>query len=309
MPIRDLLAMKGGMLPKDSVLGGIVFSRIPDANVSADALMRAWASEGLDPALLPDSRRPVHDFQLACRSVQSRRTDASPTKDEVKVDEVYEDHARCVYQVTRLIRDRGQEVIDHEKAMRVIFDKTGAADPILVEPLERSHYGALKGLEDRIREFYAQNAGKVPGSKVRGAVREMFKRAHAEKLRDSVYFVPIEHYEIVESLTSVIEAMFDDGSMYALAVPNTKAAQKMVEDSHVANVRNDAEQMVAEIANRLTNSGKPRMDFFTNKVKARRDLTERTERYVSLLGREASDVKNVLSTLDEQMERLMESVT
>src|SRR5205085_4934776 len=127
---------------------------------------------------------------------------------EIKVDEVLNADAECVYQITRMVRDRDRKVIEHPKAMKLTFDKlgqrTGAnTDPISADLYEHTHEDALRGLEDKIRVGYQFNLTTTPGARVRAAVRNTLTEIHATKLRGAsggAYFVKRDRYPVVEAL-------------------------------------------------------------------------------------------------------------
>jgi hypothetical protein len=315
-----LRLLDGTKLPEEAVLGVITIFTVPDKNVDGAVLANEWAREGLDPKLIPDTRRPVNDFQQACRSVETRRagTNAQGHKTEVKVDEVTNAGDECVYQITRMIRDTTNRVIDHPKAMRVIFNKVSAetnpdsANCIRVEPLDPAHFGAIKGLADRIVQHYDSNRGTVPGQKVRNAVRDYMKILGAENLRRAsggVYFVPMVGADTLKSLARVCETIYPDGDcdFAFFPQPNTKAAAKLIAKHHVLNVQSEADEMMSRISERLKNgTGKVRKDLLTNLMQQRRELGAHRKRYIELLGGEQKLITEKMSMLDEMLENLME---
>lgn len=314
-----LTLMDGSKLPKDQVLGVITIFTVPDAAVDGTKLNRLWQAEGLDPAFIPDVRKPVHVFQQACRHVETRRgtTSASGHRTEVKVDEVVDAPDECVYQVTRMIRDDVNRVIDHPKAMRVVFKKAEAAtkasdtDKVIeVDPLDPTHFGALKGLAETIIDYYKANLSMVPGQKIRNAFRDCMHVVGGENLRrrsGGVYFVPSAGLDTLESIERVIHALYgDEADLHIWAQPKTKAVAKIVAKHHTLNVQSDADEMIAKISERLKrDNGKVRKDLLTNLMQQRRELGTRRKQYVALLGGEQKLVKEKLEILDDQLDKLM----
>lgn len=319
MKAEMLTLMDGSQLDESDLMGFITLSTVPDRSVDGTKLNRLWRAEGLDPGLIPDVRKPVNDFQQACRSVETRRgaIGSNGHRTEVKVDEVTNLGDDCVYQITRMVRDTNNRVIDHNKGMRLVFSKPlSEIDPapencIAVEPLDKATYGAVKGLEDAILDHYRKNLAKVPGNKVRNAIRDLLHTHGAENLRrrsGGVYFVPIGGADTLEALQRVVQKLYgEDADLHVIPQAGTKAVQKMVAKHHTMNVQDDADAMIARISDRLKSGNKVRKDLLTNLMQQRRELGARRKEYVALLGGEQKLVTEKLTILDDQLDRLMEA--
>jgi hypothetical protein len=210
VPKNVIAVTPGGDITKDMILGFYALFYIPDQPVSATKLRRLWLAEGLDEKLVPKTRRAVNAFQVACRSVETRRhANGSEKREEIKVDEVKDDANACVYQITRMVRDQDQVVIEHPKAMRITFNKD--SENIKAEKLERGHAAALAGIEEDIRNHYEANAKKLPGSKIRTAIRAILDEMGATNVRKKsggVYFCPKEGQGTLESLQAVLKELY-----------------------------------------------------------------------------------------------------
>jgi hypothetical protein len=193
--VRDemLTLIDGTTLDRDSILGFISLFTVPDNPVPGAKLNRLWTAEGLDAALIPDARKAADVFAQACRQVETRKAGTNPAhRTEVKVDEVSNGPDERVYQITRMVRDQTNQVIDHPKAMTLALDKPAAdggadaANCIKVIPRDPATFGALKGLADSVVAYYDKNLTTVPGQKIRNAVRDYMKILGAENLRREV---------------------------------------------------------------------------------------------------------------------------
>lgn len=318
---KDMLRLRDGShLDPDHVLGFITIFTVPDKSVLAVDLAKAWAAEALDPALIPEARKPVDDFRTACRKVETRKGGSlvNGHKTEVKVDEVTNQGPECIYQITRMVRDAANQVIDHPKAMTLIFNKpmadsgqTASGDCIQVKPRDPATFGALKGLADNILQDYDATVGvSVPGQKIRNAVRDTLHGLGAENLRrgsGGVYFVPKDGVDTVESLERVCTGLYGDAAdFYYAPQVNVKGVQKMVAESHVRNVQDRAEGMLVKISERLKNPNKVRKDLLTNLMQERRELGAHRRRYIEMLGQRQKLVTETMTMVDESLERLME---
>jgi hypothetical protein len=113
----------------EHILGFYALFTVPDQPVSASKLARLWAAEGLPAGVVPNERKAVHAFQYACRSIESRRTiGVEQSEEQISVDEIYTNPEKSEYQVTRVVRDRANRVIDHPKTMRITFDQDTRED-------------------------------------------------------------------------------------------------------------------------------------------------------------------------------------
>lgn len=315
-----LRLLDGTELAEDSVLGFITIFTVPDQPVDGVKLTKAWAAEGLDASLIPETRKPVDVFGQACRQVETRRAaGTNGHRIEVKVDRVVNVTAKCIYQVTRMVTDEQKQVIDHPKAMKVTLDKVGAEqgdpDPITVTPLDPSTYHLLQSLAADIVDYYKANQSTVPGTKVRNAIREYMKILGGENLRrksGGVYFVPKGGGDTLESLERVLDKLYGgDADLHTIPQPNVKAVKDMVAKHHALNVQSEADAMIARLGERLgeyrTNGNKVRSDLLRNVMQERRELGLQRKRYIQLLGGEQKLIQTKLEMLDDQIEHLMQA--
>lgn len=310
---RNVVAVTpGGDITKDMILGFVALTTVPDTPVSAAKLRKLWTAEGLDEGLVPKNRRAVNAFQVACRSVETRRhSNGSQTQAEVKVDEVSETENACAYQITRMVRDKDHQVIEHEKSMRITFNKD--SENIKVEKLDDPEaYKALAPLADNIREHFEANAKRVPGAKVRAAIRAIFDGLGAQNLRrksGGVYFVPREGQGTLESLQRVLDELYhEDADLHLIPLANAEGERKMIERHFTINVRDELNELMADVTTRLRDDSGIRIDRLKNIINRRRELEQYAERYRTLLDTDLSIVSEGGRLLDEQIEALATKV-
>lgn len=309
-PKKVVAVTPGGRITTEMVLGYLAMFTVPDQPISAGKLMRTWANNDLDTTLLPDTRQPVHVFQSACRSVETRKRQGIGTA-EVKVDELYEDATDCVYQITQLVRDLDNKLIEHPKAMRVTFNK--AAEEIEVDALDRKTFKALAPLEDQIRDFFTKNAKLVPGQKVRAAVRgymSILGGTNVRKKSGGVYFVPKdsrgEAKRVLDVLTDVLDDLYGgDADLYTIPLANDKGQRSMVEKHFTMNVEERVEEQIGKVATVLKRDSYVRKDLLRNVIEERRALGEQHQQYAALLKDSLSGVQSNLELLDEQVDTLL----
>lgn len=310
--LADLMAVKSGRLSMKSLLGVQTISSVPDRSIKQSKFRKEWISEGLDADLIPEERKPVNVFQEACRLVSTgkRGVPSENRVTETLAEQVTNNAGECVYQITRAVKDKDQRLIEHPKAMRMVYTKT--TGQVSCEPLDAESYLALRHLEQRIVDHFNSNVKSMPGAHVRTAVRETLFKLGATRLTKSasVYFVPIAGYSTVEALQRILANLYgDDASLYVLPWLDTDATRDIVEKCHAADVRSQCEEMIADITNRLAarTSGGPavRRDYATNRINDRIALSRRVKEYEQMLGQEVEVIKSAMELLDDQIDKLM----
>lgn len=310
-----------GELDPKHFLGRLTFSTLPDDPVSLHKLVRAWDKAGLDLDLLPEKRTGTHIFQSACRSVETRKRNGHDV--EIKVDQVLENGVECVYQITRMVRDRRQQLIEHPKALTLAFDKDKGE--ITVRELE--DYDQLAGIEEKVRTNFKANTKTIPGPKVRRAIRLQLAAIGAQNVRGKaggVYFVPMEYQvrppngapaaysptkPILDGLRDVLSEMYGDrGDFYSFPLANGDGEREMVRKHFTVNVGDQAQELAAKVISRVRESAKsgraPRSDFKTNVYRDFRRLRGSVEQFDDLVSLERKDIEGSLADLEDAIAQL-----
>jgi hypothetical protein len=323
------LVAVGEDTPDEDLKGYIVFFSMPDDPVAADQLIAAALAHDIDERYLPDTRKPVHVFQSACASV-AERIGTGNGRVEVRVDEVEDNPARCSYQITRVIWDLDNRIIEHEKAMRLEFNKRDQS----VRSERLDHYDpALNDLEDAVRRHYEANMTTIPGAKVRNMVRDILIRMGGLNMRrraGGVYFVPRAIPGVTaldgtprlskpilgdaeqgatrpNGLIGLLEELYGNrGDMYTINVMDGAGERKMIQRHAVLNIVQQARLVSQKAFQRLHAGGdrKVRDDFATNLANDRRQILQLLAHFQELVGMEVEDVQASLKELDEAIQRI-----
>lgn len=308
-PKNVVAVTPGGSITLDMILGHYALFQVPDAPVSAAKLRRLWMAEGLEEKLVPKQRKAVHAFQAACRSVETRRTvhNGTTKHHEVKVDEVLEDADECVYQITRLVRDKDLKVIDHPKAMTITFNK--ADESIKDKPLDRATYTELQDLTEQIRNDFEKNSSKVPGAKVRAAIRATLGEQHATNVQNKgVYFVLKQGKSTLDSIGHVLTGLYGEGGgaeMHLIPCANDDGQKALIAKHFTVNVTDNIDKMLAEVSQRLREGTGARKDRRENLVGDRRRLSGAVEQYRLTLDTKLDLVDEKMKLLDDALEELL----
>lgn len=313
IPKNVVAITPGGNITMDHIMGFYALWTVPDEPVSASKLQRLWISEGLPPNLIPRTREAKHVFQQACRSIErrSRSTDATGRRQEIEVDPVMESAKRVVYQITSLIRDETNEVIDHPKAMRVAFDKED--ETITCEPLDRNaglEQEDLDAMQETIQTYFDKNSKKVPGPRVRSGVRALMKEIGATNIRKKaggVYFVPKDGKPHLDALNTVLDGLWEDkAELHLICAANAEGERELVERHFTVNVSEEVDELMAEVTEALTGEGRRmRKDRVGNILSQRKSLGELREKYSGLIDSSLQEIEAKLGLLDQQLEQLV----
>lgn len=299
------------------IIGRLVTYTLKDEPIAGPKLVRTAAKHGLDVDLLPEKRSGADVFMSACRSVETRKRNGVDI--EVKVDQVVNTSQEVVYQITRMVRDRVQQVIQHRMAMTLAYDKADDTDPISVRELEE--YDELRELEDTIRKHYAANVKTVPSSKVRNFVRDVLRSLGGQNLRrkaGGLYFVPDQHMSngrkqstapTLEGLDGFVADLYgEDGDFYTIPLVGDEGAQEMVRKHFTLNVREEARQAMERAIQRVR-AGKGRgvrADFVANMWNERRRIAHAIGEFESLVSLEKDAVADDLRDLDKALQELQD---
>lgn len=296
-------------------LGNFATYTHPDDAINATKLIRAVAQHNLDAFvdLFPQVRSSTHVFQSACRSVESSRGTGSV---EVQVDEVVNDSVEIIYQITRMVRDKKQRVIEHPKAMTLAFDK--ALERIDVRQLE--DYDALRGLEDAIRSHFKANTKTVHGQKIRNAVRDVILRIGGQNVRrkaGGLYFVPQEWTSdrgreetlpILDSLADLLHTLYGDrGDFYVIPAPDTDYMREMVGKHFQINALRESGDVLERAVQRVR-AGKStrgvRSDFKVNLINDYRRLAGALDQFEQMVGVERTEIEANLNDIAQAINDL-----
>lgn len=301
-------------LDPDLHLGWLASATNPDREVKGTTFLRSWAHHGLDVEWLPEARQPVHIFQSACASVRGRNDNGS--KVIIQADEVENLTGRCSYQITRAVWDHGARLIDHQKEMRLQFDKN-TGDITVAELADFDP--ALAALVDDVREHFEANATTVPGQKVRNAVRNTLLRIGAQNLRrkaGGLYFVPGEWrpnghtartMPILTGLRGVLEDIYGpDCDFYRWKLGNVEGERDMVRKHFTVNINNEIEKLTLKAIERVrTGKGRGvRQEMLDNLHSDRRKAFMALKQFKELVQVEEDDIEANLADLDTSIERL-----
>jgi hypothetical protein len=298
-------------------LGYLTWFSVPDEAIGLRKLKASLASNGLPITLAPKDTKAIDTFKRSVRAVEGRKKNGAITDTEVAPVEETSD--LCIYQITRLVRNLDEKVIDFPKAMRVIFDKR--TEQIDFNPLGDVSRSEVFTMMEEIQDFYDKNASRVTGARVRAVVRNYLKNEpdeqrgidglSGENMRGKaggIYFVPAVHQEQVEALSAMLQEAYH-GRAYLHAVPlaDGKSEREMVRAHHVANTREEMMEAIRE-TKRLLDPNRdraPRSDVVAMHWAHFHALKRRAARYTQLLSDEAEEITDMSQIMQAQLNKLV----
>lgn len=315
-PTNVVAVTPGGALSEEHFLGFFFWYNVPEELKAGTTLRRAATNAGLPEDLLPKERQPFHVAQEAIRHVEGDRSNG--VRRRVVVHEVVHTGAKLVYQVTLQIWDRENEAIEHEKSMRVTFDKV-RGEFTAFDPLDAHAYSELRPLEEVIREYYAKHRSWLPGHKVRTIVRHYLEGLGAENMSDSgrsaVYYVTKDCEEDLKSVKEFLQ-VYDGkkghtkGGLHMVPVVNDEGQREMLKRKFLEN----CEQDLAEYRDRLVKLVKDqgdrkrgfRADMLANIQQQRREFQERKARFEAVLNDTLGELDQSMGLADKALTKLLQ---
>lgn len=305
-------------------LGYIVWFSVPDENVSLRRLRRVWQLAGLDPAPLPKDQRAVNVFKRAVRDLEKSGTfsDAKTgLKTETDVRDLLENSEDVIYQVTRVVRDEKDQLVEYPKAVRFWFSKV--TGEIGFKPLEGFPRAQALELAEQVQAEFDANQSTVTGAKVRTLVRHYIKDdadeqaglvgLSGESLRGKaggVYFILARHAQQIESLAECLDELYQpSGRAYLYSVPlaDGKSEREMIRARHVANTISEMESEMQEVSN-LLREGRER-DVRSNVAAHHwaklQQFRRRAAQYADALREEQDSLTDHLEVLNRQLKKLV----
>lgn len=317
----------GGDITEDQLAGSYFFYSIPEDMLALRTVRKAFADNGLDTSVLPTERRPEHVAQEACRKVE--RVVTNGHREEIRAEQVMRDSSFLIYQITRHVQDKMNRVIEHPKALRVLFSfDTGE---LSFEPLDGATMADVQKLVDQILDHYNKNAARMPGHKLRTIVRHYVEAAGAENMRGAsggVYFLgkhnPIpswsklhaHHGDAIDGFTFIaqVKAMLD--SLYGSApnfhsIPciNDEGQREFLKRRFIENCADDLktyrDECLELVKGKDDRQRSFRSDKRTSMVQRRKEMDMRRQKFAAILGDTLDELTRDMELADKALTKFL----
>jgi hypothetical protein len=329
MSVRDLnlvAVTPGGDITEDMLAGAYAFFSIREELIPLTRVRKAFKDAGLDVDRLPEQRRADHVAQEACRKIE--RVVQNGHREEIRVEQVDRTKAFLIYQVTRHVQDKENRVVEHPKAMRVIFDLSTLAFEF--DPLEGAKMADVQPLADEILANYEKNATKMPGHKLRTIVRHYIEAAGGEMMSRSggVYFMArlnpitssnklhahhgdsIDGFAFLEQMTAAMTAVYGaDADFHTVPCVNDEGQRAYLKRKFLENCSDDLKgfrdecmDLVAEKDKRVRSF---RGDLRDRLIDQRASMDARRVKFAEILGETLEELDRDMTLADSALSKFL----
>lgn len=317
-PLEGMVGI-GGNAKDAQPLGYITWYSVPQGDVPIARLRKAWMLAGLDPKPLPKDQRAADIFRRAMRAQERRHKNPDGTTTQTDVKDVVENAEEIVYQVSRVVRDKDDKVVDFPKALQAIFNKQ--EHDIFFKPLGGVDRSDVLPMMEEIQEFYEKKAKTVNEYKIRKIVRDFIRSDDVEQegqiglggenLRGKaggVYFVLAKYVDQLEGLSQALSEIYPDEAAFLYSVPlaDGATARELIRRHHVANTMDEAKATIAKVGELIRESRKRnvRSDVTAHHWNALQGMKRRVAAYQRVLHDEDDEVNDTLALLERQIQNL-----
>lgn len=315
-PKNAVAVTPGGAITDDMIIGHYYWIGIPEQYKSAVTIKKNWKAAGLPEDKLPRERQKVHVAQEAIRSIEGDASNG--IRRRVIVNEVEHTSGSVTSQVTLQIWDQENRVIEHEKSMRVTFDKK-LGDFAEFEQLDPDAQDHLEGLEERIREHFEAHATRMPGAKMRWIIRTLLQSEGAENMSDSgksaVYYITAEKTDVLKAVGQFLAETYKGdgnhakGSLHSVPVINDEGQREFLKARFVQNCEDDLQRFRDKLLDLVRKQGDRkrgfRSDMLHNLREERAQLIDRREKFSELLSDTLTELDQSSRLADSALTKLM----
>lgn len=302
-------------------LGYITWFSVPDRPVNVKTLKKHWLMAGLDPTPLPADPRALYLFKRAMREQEGKVRNADGSITQTEVVDVLETGEHCIYQISRVVRDVDERVVEYPKTMRAVYLK--ATEEIKYDRLGDAKREEVLPMMEAIQDYFERNTKVVDGRKVRTLVRDFLKDdsdeqgktvgLSGENLRGKaggVYFIAARYKDELDGLAQALEGLYEDEGatygLYTVPLADTASEREMIRRHHVANTLKEIQDAMADVSKLLREDRKNavRSDVAAHHWRKLQSLRRRAAEYNALLREEQEDVSAASDMLAKQLDKL-----
>jgi hypothetical protein len=309
-----LAVTPGGSVTDDMLAGFYLWYSVSDQMVPLSTICSAFDRAGLDVSRLPEERRPEHVAQEACRSVEEIKTNGR--RITVRAELVDRDRDYMIYQITRAVQDKENRVVEHPKALRVLY--SFADGSLSFEALDPGE--AIDDLQSRIQTHFNANMAQMPGHKIRTLLRHYLEEAGAENMRGTsggVYFLAkvnplpvgsklrtchgevIDGQKFLDAVMAMLTEIYGAADMHVVPCINDEGQREFLKRKFLENCAGDLKEYrdeLIELVKSKADRKRPfRMDMRSNLIMRRQQIDARRVKFQEILG-------ETLEELDQDME-------
>jgi hypothetical protein len=315
----------GGDITADMLAGYYLLYSIGEGGVPIAKTRKAFKDHGLDVSRLPEARRPEHVAMAAVKSVE--RVHQNGHREVIRTEQVGRSEAFVIFQVTRHVFDLENRVIEHPKALRVLFSMEDLT--LTFEPLEGADMIDVQAIAKEIQDYYDSHGTQIPGRGLRRIIQHYVEAAGGEFIRDGGYFLPrvtrltqnsklrdhhgeeIDAASFIANLQSALREIYErESEMHSIPCVNDDGQRAFLKRKFIENCSEDLKayrDRCVELVNGKDERKKAfRTDVRTGLIARRKDLNARRQQFAEILGETLEELDRDMSLADAALMKFIE---
>jgi hypothetical protein len=280
---------KAGDLPRDVLLGRIVFFTITDEGIARDDLVQWFKDAKLDESLLPPEIKAVDAFLKATSEAKESYELPNGRTAYVLCRDVTSNNELIRRQITREIKDAKRKSLSYAPGISATFYRGVGAKARLdlrlnTQDLERGEKQHMEQIAKAISARFTRYYKLLDGNKLRAVVRNYLKGPlNAIEVKGGVYFVHASKDDELARLAEVVNKFGGGCKMNAIPIVNIEREREFIASAFEQQA-SSALGDIAKKAKELKDSGRKITPAVYDKFKAEYDdlLARAQEHMVTL---------------------------
>lgn len=269
------------------ILGSIVWWSLTGVEVARDQIEQHVKDAGLPEAIVPriEMRGALTKAMAALKTpLIVRRLHTDEDDERFSIALVRED-VKLAALVD--VEYQAEQVVTYERAAKTLKFKSSVH-------------------ADEIRDLFTLYAFTFRAAEVRKVIQNALEGVHALTVREhgGIYFVPVQHQDVVAKLADLIECRLPACEFSSLAIVNsgeTKRGMNRVAANEIKSEMDAAETDIKALLEKETVRG----DTLKHRVAEYRRLREKALAYKELVGLDVAEIERKLGALQMVVEKLM----
>lgn len=323
---QNLVAMTpGGAVTEEMLVGWYLIYSIKEQSIPLLKVHKAFKDHGLDVSRLPKVRRPEHVMQDACTN--SERVTSNGVRKEIRAQQVGRTDDFLIYQMTRHVHDMENKVIEHPKALRVLF--SFADGSLSFEALDGGTMADVQDLADEIKGYYEANLTQLPGRGLRTIIRHYIEAAGGEFIRDGAYFLTkttrltqnsklrehhgeaIDGAEFIAGIQGALRQIYKtEPEFHPIPCINDEGQREFLKRKFLENCAEDLKEYRDECLELVASKGDRVRAFRTDKraamVERRKEIAARRDKFAEVLGEELNEIERDMRLADRALAKFLQ---
>lgn len=304
------------VLEKIPVLGNLTWFNLCEVEITKEDIEDLFTSIGIDEKFMPQAIKPENAFKRATSLMNKQwRNKSVPIDGEdgkyytFMVRDVASKMGKIVRHVVAEVRDETNEQLSYKDVGKFVYKHSNQQMEVSTEP----------GWESVVSEAQTTFANKLKfyeNAHVRQIVLNMLNSTDPISVRPTggVFFVPDGGSQVLGQMGEFIEALNDyapadvatPASLDSVLVMDVEQQRKMISNRFDAQVQTDADKMIAEMAEFLTDEKKVvKKATLQRFLSGYNDTKDAVKTYEELLKKDMTFATTQLDLMKHQLNKLI----